>query len=298
MKSTNLTIAKIIIIFCALFVAVPAFSQVSVRYLGANGTITDAEHAIEMQNIHKKSSKKTTIQTFLQKDNKWDKTTTDLYRLVNDSTYKIKEYSTDFNGTIYRIFHRQNDQLYKFKDVIKGGKVREGTATSVVPLVLQGEVTEYYKNGNLKSISHYNNNELVSNQNWNSDGEKYIDNIFYSADVYPTFKPGAKMINQKLMEAFKTSGIDISSISGSLVIGFVVMEDGQIDGVKILKGLGPTINTVAVETFNNLKGDWTPAKLDDKVVRFFQVFPINFIYKTQSFEFAELRGSTLHWGAY
>lgn len=298
MKSTNLTIAKMITIFCALFVAVPAFSQESARYLGANGTITDAEHAIEMQNIHKKSSKKTTIQTFLQKDKKWDKTTTDLYRLVNDSTYKIKEYSTDFNGTIYRIFHRQNDQLYKFKDVIKGGKVREGTATSVVPLVLQGEVTEYYKNGNLKSISHYNNNELVSNQNWNSDGEKYIDNIFYSADVYPTFKPGAKMINQKLMEAFKNSGIDISSISGSLVIGFVVMEDGQIDGVKILKGLGPTINTVAVETFNNLKGDWTPAKLDDKVVRFFQVFPINFIYKTQSFEFAELRGSTLHWGAY
>lgn len=298
MKSANLNIRKFVTIFCALFVVSQVFSQETVQYLGANGKTTDAGHAIEMLNIHKKSTKKTTIQTFLQKDKKWDKTTTDLYRLENDSTYKIKEYSTDFTGIIYRIFYHRNDQLYKFKDVIKGGKVCEGTAKSVVPLVLQGEVKEYYKNGNTKSISQYNNNELVSNKNWNADGEKYIDNIFYSADVYPTFKPGAKIINQKLMEAFKNSGIDISSISGSLVIGFVVMEDGQINGVKVLKGLGPTINTVAVETINNLKGEWTPAKLDDKVVRFFQVFPINFIYKTQSFEFAELRGSTLHWGTY
>lgn len=281
-----------------LLLATPVFSQESVRYFGANGKITDVDQAIEMQNIRKKSPKKTTILTFVQKDKKWEKTTIDQYRQENDSTLQIKENSADFTGTIYRTFHRQGNDLYTFRDVIKKKIVREGTAKSVIPLILQGEVKEYYKNGNLKSISQYNNNELISNKNWNPDGEKYIDNIFYSVDVYPTFKPGAQVINKNLMIAFKNAGVDISSISGSLVIGFVITTEGKIEGVKVLKGLGPTINTVASETFLNLKGDWTPAKLDGKTVQFFQVFPINFIYKTQSLEFAELRGTTLHWGAY
>jgi hypothetical protein len=298
MKSTHPNIKKFITIFYALFLTSQLFSQETVLYFGANGKITDPDHATEMLNIQKKSPIKTTIQTFLQKEKTWEKATTDLYRLENDSTIQIRENSADFTGTIYRTFHRPDNNLYVFSDVIKKQVVRRGTAKSLVPLVLQGEVTEFYKNGNIKSVSQYRNNELVSNQNWNADGTPYIDHIFYSVDVYPTFRPGARVINQKLMEAFRNSGIDISSISGSLVIGFVVMEDGQIDGVKVLKGLGPTINTAAVETIKNLKGEWTPAKLDDQVVRFFQVFPINFIYKTQSFEFAELRGSTLHWGAY
>ena len=68
---------------------------------------------------------------------------------------------------------------------------------------------------------------------------------------------------------------------------------------SIIKGLGPNINSVAYESFVSLQGSWTPAKLNDKTVRYFQIFPINFIYKQQSFEFAELgKGGILHWGAY
>lgn len=298
MKTTAFTIKQFAILFLILFSGINSFSQETIRYFGANGKITGVDQAVDMLNIRRKSPKKTIVQTFVQKDKKWDKTTTDQYRLENDSTYQIKENSAEFTGIIYRSFHRQVNDLFTFKDVIKKKIVREGTAKSVVPLILQGEVKEYYKNGNIKSISQYNNNELVSNQNWNPDGQKYIDNIFYSVDVYPTFKPGAEVINKSLMSAFKNAGIDISSISGSLVIGFVVTTDGKIEGVKVLKGLGPTINNVAGETFIDLEGDWTPAKLDGKSVPFFQVFPINFIYKTQSLEFAELRGTTLHWGAY
>ena len=299
MNSITHFTAKTAFVLGILLISSPVFSQrESVIYIGANGKITNLQQALKMENIHPKSSKKTTIQTLLLKDSKWEKITTDQYRLQNDSTYRISENSADFTGTIYRKFVRQADQLYKFKDVLKGKIVREGTAKSIVPLLLQGEVTEYYKSGNKKSVSQYRDNELVSNKNWLENGDKYIDDIFYSVDVDPTFQPGAKVINQRLMNAFKTSGIDISAISGSLIIGFVVMENGTIDGVRVLKGLGPTINTVAYDTFVNMKGAWTPAKLNNQTVRYFQVFPINFIYKIQSFEFAEMRGSTLHWAAY
>ncbi len=299
MKSLTHFTSRIAFFLFIFLISSPAFSQKeSVRYFGPNGKLTDQEHAIKILNIKTKSLKKTSIQTLILKDASWDKITTDQYKLVNDSTYLISENSADFTGKIIRRFALQPNQLYRFKDLIKGKVVRKGTAKSIMPLLFQGEVTEYYKNGNVKSVSQYNKNELVSNKNWDSNGDKYIDNIFYSVDVDPTFQPGAKIIDQRLMNAFKTSGIDITSISGSLVVGFVVMEDGTIDGVKILKGLGPNINNVVADTFVNLKGAWNPAKLNNQSVRYFQVFPINFIYKSQSLDYAELKGNTLHWGAY
>jgi hypothetical protein len=76
------------------------------------------------------------------------------------------------------------------------------------------------------------------------------------------------------------------------------MEDGTIDGIRILKGILPTINTVAFQSFSNLKGEWKPARLNNQNVRYYEVFPINFIYKEQHLEFAEMRGSTLHWAAF
>lgn len=282
-----------------ILMASPAFSQkLSLRYIGSNGKITDLEHAVKVEKIIPKSQDKFYIQTLVLNDSKWEKATIDRYKQINDSTYRINESNPEFKGVIFRTFVKLQDQQFRFRDEIKNSLVREGTAKSIAPLLLHGEVTEYYKNGNKKSISVFENNQLVSNRNWNENGERYIDNIFYSVDVYPTFIPGAQVINKRLITAFKGAGIDLTSISGSLIIGFVVNENGKTEGVKVLKGLGQTINTVAYDTFLNLKGDWTPAKLNNQPVKYFQVFPINFIQKTQSLEFAELRGNTLHWGFY
>lgn len=285
--------------FLLLLISIPGYSQKeSFIYIGTNGKITTLENAFYKQRILTKSPAKTTIQTFTLVNSIWNKISTDHYKKLNDSTFQIRENGEEFTGTICRIFYRKADKSYLFKDKLKDVVVREGLAKSIVPLLLDGKVTEYYRNGNKKSISVYMNNELISNENWNIDGEKYIDNLFYSVDTYPTYIPGSKELNQELIKAFKDAGIDITSISGSLIIGFAVMEDGKIKGLKIIKGLGPTINNVAFNTFANLKGEWTPAKLNDKVVRYYQVFPINFIYRQYQFEFAEMRGSILHYGAY
>jgi hypothetical protein len=299
MKKLGQIIFRILFSMTILLIPATAFSQkLSFRYIGSNGKITDMEHAVKVEKIILKSKDKIIIQTQIRKNSKWETAATDKYKQINDSTFQIAETSSEFNGVVIRTFFKLSDELFKFRDEIKSQIVREGTAKSIAPLLLQGEVTEYYKNGNKKSISIFENNQLVSNKNWNENGEKYVDNIFYSVDVDPSFKPGAQVINNRLLNAFKSSGIDLTSIAGSLVVGFVVNENGKIEGVKILKGLGQTVNTIAYQTFENLKGDWIPAKLNNQTVKFFQVFPINFISKTQSLEFLELRGSTLHWAAF
>ena len=299
MTSISSRTFRIVLLLSFVLISVSSYAQnESVVYIGTNGKITDQKHALFTLKIRNKSSKTTVVQTFKLKNAEWERFHTEQYKKLNDSTYQIRANGTDFNGTIIRTFYKKSDQHYLFREIIKGNTVRSGEATSIVPLLLDGKVKEYYSGGNQKSVSEYRNNELVSNQNWLENGDKYIDNIFYSVDNDPTFEPGMKVLHQHILKGFKDAGIDISSISGSLIVGFVVMENGTVDGVRILKGLGPNINTVAYESLKSLKGDWKSAKLNNQTVRYFQVFPINFIYKQYQFEFAELRGAILHYGAY
>jgi len=211
---------------------------------------------------------------------------------------QIKGNGENIPAHCIRTYKKTADNELYFNDMVDRMIVRRGHAQSVIPLLLNGKVTEYYPGEKVKSISIYNNNELVSNENWNNDGEKYIDNIFYSADIYPTYADGIKSLHEHVMKSIKDSGMSTSEFSGSIIVGFVVMEDGTIDGIKIVKGLGENINSIAYEAFNTLKGKWTPAKINGKTVRYFQIFPINFIYKENYLNYAELRGAILHYNFY
>lgn len=300
MNTKSKVSATIVFFLSCFFIACTAFAQKeSIVYIGTNGKLTTIEHAIFMQKTLRKSSKITTVQTYQLTDAKWVKLYTEKYKTLNDSTFQINGNRENYKGTTFRTFTKQTDGSFKFIDVANDQLVRSGFAKSVVPLLVHGQITEYYPGKNKKSVSEYNENELVSNENWKENGDKYIGNIFYSVDSDPTFKPGIKVMHRHILKGFKDAGVDIANISGSLILGFVVMENGTIDGIKIIKGLGPNINSVAYESFASLQGSWTPAKLNGKTVRYFQVFPINFIYKQQSFEFAEIgKGGILHWGAY
>jgi hypothetical protein len=252
-----------------------------------------------MQKVSARSAQTFTVQTSMLKDSVWKKICAEQYKILNDTTYQISGKGENLPEKTIRYFIQQNDKTYKFRDFVKNRIVRAGSAKSVVPLLLHGRVTEYYQDGNKKSISEFNNNELVSNENWEKNGDKYIDNIFYSVDNEPNFNAGTNVMNQHILQGFKEAGIDVSTISGSLIIGFVVMENGTLDGIKIIKGLGPNINTVAYNSLMTLalRGNWTPAKLNNKTVRYFQVFPINFIQEVQRIQYAKVRHDDLHYGS-
>jgi hypothetical protein len=299
MKLTNLPINLILAFLCFSFISATVLTPKKTElFIGTNGKLSTLDHAIYIQKIKSKSPKLSSVQTLRMKDNQWEKFYLENYKKLNDSTYQIKANSEEFTGTLYRTFQQQSDKTFKFKDRVKGLLIREGVAQSVMPLLLHGKVTEYYKTGNIKSVSIYNNNELISNENWNDDGTKYIDNIFYSTDIEPAYVPGAKAMNDHLIKGFKDAGIDINSVSGSMVIAFVIMENGKLEGLKIVKGLGNSINTTAYESILSLKGEWKPAKLNNRNVRYYIAFPINFINKQEALEFAELRKGILHFGAY
>lgn len=301
-KAVNTNYPKstgIVALLCFLFITSSVFSQEeSVVSIGINGKLTTIDHAVYMQKVSTKSSNVSNVETNMLKDSVWKKICSEQYKKLNDSTYQIKGKGENLPENTIRHFVRQSDKSYKFRDIVKDQVIRVGKASSVMPLLLQGLVTEYYQNGNKKSVSEYNNNELVSNENWDKNGDKYIDNIFYSADTEPTFNGGTNVMNQHIIQGLKDAGINYSTIEGSLIVGFVVMENGTLDGIKIIQGLGPEINTAVFNSISTLalRGNWTPAKLNGQTIRYFQIFPINFIQQVQRIRYATVRHDDLHYG--
>lgn len=295
---SNLT-GRVLVLLSLLFLFITGFAQrQTTKYIGTNGKLTTVKNAIYMQKINKKIHKGYKVQTYQLNDTKWEKIYSEHYKKLNDSTWQVNGNGKNIPHKSIRTFSKLDNNKLKFNDKVEGQVIRKGYAMSLVPLLLDGKVTEYYLGGIKKSVSVYNNNELVSNENWNEEGNKYIDNIFYSTDTYPTYSGGNEALHAHILECYKKSNLDISSVSGTLKVGFVVMENGTIDGIKILNGLGPKINETACNAFKTLQGKWTPAKLNNQTVRYFQVFPINFIYKENRFDYAEIRDAVLHYQPY
>ena len=111
----------------------------------------------------------------------------------------------------------------------------------------------------------------------------------------PLFLQGMGTMHSHILKTFKNSGIDLTQISGSIKVGFVVMENGRIDGIKIERGINQTLDNLALKAFFTLMGDWQPARLNGEIVRCYQVFPINFMFTEYDYDFIDFSGGRLNW---
>lgn len=262
---------------------------------GVNGKTHDIQKIDVKKEINWRSDKKITVKTYKASGDNWILIYTEKISVENDSVYNIKMKGDEFSGKIRRVFEQQGEMRWKFTDWLGATIKRTGHTSSKIPLILEGEVTEFYPLGRIQSIAQFKENELISNQNWLPNGDKTADNVFYSVDREPGFKPGLQALHKHVMQTFKKYDFDFTTVEGRLVIGFIVKTDGTIDGIRIIKGIAPTVNQIALNAFASLGGEWIPAKLDNTEVNYLQVFPINFIYNVYDFETLELKGSMLYW---
>jgi hypothetical protein len=268
----------------------------TVIWFGPNGKMDAVENPVLKKEIKYRGKNRVRINTEKAADDgSWTFLFTERVTKKGPDIFRIKIKGQGFTERIVRRFKLQPEGLFSFTDWQNETVKRTGFTKSKIPLIFHGEVTEYYANGNKKSVSVYENNELISNQNWEENGEKYIDNIFYSVEREPRFLRGTKTLHDHVLKTFRESEVDLSQMEGRLVVGFVVMENGEIDGIRIEHGLGLDLNNLALTAFHTLQGKWQPARLNGENVRFYQLFPINFIYREFDFDYLEMRGSMLYW---
>ena len=176
--------------------------------------------------------------------------------------------------------------------------IREGFTTRTLPLHLNGTVKEYHSNGELKSVSLFENNQLISNENYLRDGSKYIDSIFFSVDKEAEYKFGESFFNNYILQSLAQSKLDLSQIDDEVIIGMVIMETGRIEGVIALQGRSAQLNNYLVQLVSSIPGEWQPATLNNKKVRYFMRLPFNFRQSDVRFQDVELSGGMLHYNSY
>ncbi|MCF6358423.1 MAG: hypothetical protein L3J54_11510 [Draconibacterium sp.] len=287
---------RILIIILLSFSPFFVFSQKdTVIFFGVNGKVNYVEKADIRKEISSGLFKKTKIITSKANEDNWQFLFTEKIKIVNDSTFKIKIRGDAFSGRVKRQFEMQENGIYKFTDWFDERIKRVGFSKTKIPLILEGEVTDFYSSGRIKSVSQYKNNELITNKNWLPNGKPDVDNIFYSVSSRPLFEPGIGDLHKHILKTFSDSGVDVADIAGKLVIGFVVRTDGTIDGIRIIKGITGNVNAIASLAFQTLPGIWEPAKLNNRDVNYFQLFPINFITPEYNFDYLQMKGSMLYW---
>ncbi len=286
---------KILFLFLFL-IPMLVFSQKDTTYIfGVNGRMGEITNPKSRKEIKYNKPNKLVVITSIKKENEWRELFSEKIKIQNDSTFTIKIKSDEFSGVVIRKFEKQENGIFKFTDWLDERIKRTGHSLKKVPLILVGKVTDFYTNGKIKSVSEYKDNELVTNTNWLPNGEKNVDDIFYSVDSEPLFNDGIGRLHQHILRTFKDYKIDLEGVQGNLLVGFVVTTDGKIQGIRVVKGIAPQINTVAVKAFETSLGTWTPAKIDGKDVNYFQLFPINILHKDYKFDSIEMDGRMMYW---
>lgn len=243
-----------------------------------------------------RSARRSVVKTYELDGDEWLRTRKEKTVLVNDTLMQIRRKADKlWPEVILRSFHLQEDGLYRFTDQNRGSLILEGTATSLVPLHLEDTVRSYYAKNMPKSVAFYENNKLISNRNWLRNGNEYYDNLHYFVDQVPEHSLGQIHFRAYMLNGIAESGIDLNQISDRVVIGWVVLEDGSLEGFHTISGVFSQLNNTLIKLIREMPGEWQPARLNGRPVRYYMNVPFNFIDRSESFETLELSTGFVSW---
>ena len=112
-----------------------------------------------------------------------------------------------------------------------------------------------------------------------SSGRELPENVFdfSTAEVIPEFEGGQAGWGKYLSANLKyPEQARKDTISGRVIVGFIVEKDGTITNIKVLRGIGGGLDEEAVRVLKNSPA-WKPGKiLDGSLVRVAYTMPIFF----------------------
>jgi protein TonB len=119
-----------------------------------------------------------------------------------------------------------------------------------------------------------NLNEVVTEGTGNAEvGEVSEDPVLWVAEK-PTFQGDyVKFLQQNLRYPPAAQN---NSISGRVVVEYVLDKDGTISNVRVLKGIGYGLDEEAMRVVKLMSGKWTPGKNNGHAVKFKTMVPILF----------------------
>ena len=138
---------------------------------------------------------------------------------------------------------------------------------------LQGKRIVYYENGNLKREEVFRNDILISSSCFKIDGSP---DIYFPFRQLPEFIGGEAARIQFLVDnIIYPKKARRNNIMGVVYLSFNVSEEGEVEGVKILRGVHPLLDAEALRVVKKMP-KWKPCKVDGRSTRVKFNMPIKF----------------------
>lgn len=110
-----------------------------------------------------------------------------------------------------------------------------------------------------------------------SDGE--IEPIFEVAEKMPEFPGGMEKMMEFIMKNMKyPQEAKVAGVKGKVYVQFVVKEDGTLDDIKVIRGIGSGCDEEA-RRIVKLMPNWIPGEQRGKPVPVRMILPINFTFR-------------------
>jgi len=104
--------------------------------------------------------------------------------------------------------------------------------------------------------------------------EEYL--VFVTQPEIPATYPGGfDSLRAFVQKNLKYPRVKLEKTPGKVFVEFVVKEDGSLDMIKIVKGLGDPYDKCALDLFDKMP-KWNPAKYRGKAVEIRMVYPVMF----------------------
>jgi TonB family protein len=275
----NTLMKRILTLLFLIFTSLSAFCEKdTVIYYSKLGKIQDSQKdAVSYDLVKIMSDSISYLESYIRKDGKWAHNGDDRKLIkINDTLYVIYTKVTSPTDTIYRHI-KKLESGYLVHEYQNKLLISTGISKMIFPLTKEGKWVNYYKTSQkIKSEEYYTANQMTGNKRWRETDVEDIADVFPQSEVDPEFPGGNKQLSKYL--ATNTQFPNKSrrhDEKGIVVVQFIILEDGIIDGVEILKGATPGLDAESLRVVKFMP-PWKPGTINGKNVRVLQQVPFKY----------------------
>ncbi|MCL9806767.1 TonB family protein [Flavobacterium amniphilum] len=196
------------------------------------------------------------------------------YENGNKQSVEIRDFDSqdNSNNKIAQAWSKDNIQTVKDgKGIYNIENASVKIYGTVADSLKQGEWTELNKENNEKYHETFDKGKFIKGEFTDSNGEKTI-----YTELWIQAKPekGIQDFGQFIAKNFiYTAEARRMNIEGKIIVEFIVEKDGNIDNIRIFKGLNHGLDQQAIKAVS-LYEKWIPGKVRGKNARFRFALPI------------------------
>lgn len=247
-------------------------NDTTIYYSNLGETVNNREQATSYEVLTKKSDALFELKTYYRSKKKWTEAKTSRISILSETSFVIETAVGKSTRYVERI-----SEKYFIKDYQDGKLISEGTYVLLFPLVKNGLWKNYSSaTGRLTSENEFQNNRMISNKYFINDTE-YLTDVFNQVDSLPVYGSGDSDLFKYIFDNIKyPSYAKENDITGKVILKFVVMADGTVAGLEVVREVDPYLASEALRVVESIPPRWKPGTIDGKKVNTAMSIPISF----------------------